>query len=125
MKSPKIKVAILDDNATSRKYLRRLLKHEPDLWVVTEAGHGTAGIKEVEAHRPDVILMDANRPFTDNLEATQTIIAKFPDTRLIILSEDSKRMLTASSCHVGACYPLCRECSPHEILAAIRGPRFN
>lgn len=120
MNSPKIRVAILDDNAKFRKSLGNLLGKEPDIYVVAEAEAGLAGIKEVEAHKPDVILMDNNQPFTDGLEATQMIVSGFPDTKVIVLSLHSSAM-TASSCQAWACYSLCENCSTKEILAEIRG----
>jgi DNA-binding NarL/FixJ family response regulator len=120
MNSPKIRVAILDDNAKFRKSLGNLLGKEPDIYVVAEAETGLAGIKAVEAHKPDVIVMDNNQPFTDGLEATEMIVSGFPDTKVIVLSLHSSAM-TASSCQAWACYSLCENCSTKEILAAIRG----
>ena len=116
----KIRVAILDDNATFRNHLVKLLGKQPDISVVTEAETGLAGINEIEAHKPDVILMDKKNPFTDGLEATEMIVSRFPDTRVIVLSMDSKSTMTASSCQTWACYPRCENCTDKEILAAIR-----
>jgi DNA-binding NarL/FixJ family response regulator len=120
MDSPKIRVAILDDDAKFRKSLGKLLGKEPDIYVVADAETGLAGIKEVEDHKPDVILMDNKQPFTDGLEATKMIVSGFPDTKVIVLSMHSKSTMTASSCQAWACYPLCENCSTKEILAAIR-----
>jgi DNA-binding NarL/FixJ family response regulator len=120
MNSPKIRGAILDDNANLRRSLGKLLGKEPDICVVAEAETGAAGIKKVEEHNPDVILMDNNKPFTDGLEATTMIVSKFQDTRVIVLSRDSGSTMTASACLSGACYPLCQDCSTEGILSAIR-----
>jgi DNA-binding NarL/FixJ family response regulator len=120
MNSPAIRVAILEDNSKFRKSLGELLGKEPDICVVAESETGLAGIKEVEEQKPDVVLMDHKQPFTDGLEATEMIVSRFPDTRVIVLSMDSKNTLTASSCQTWACYSLCENCSTKEILAAIR-----
>jgi DNA-binding NarL/FixJ family response regulator len=120
MDSPEIRVAILDDNAKSRKSLGRLIEKEPDIHVVAEAETGLAGIKEVETRKPDVILMDSQKPFTDGLEATEMVVSRYPDTRVIVLSMLSKSTIRASSCLTWACYPLCESCSIKEIIAAIR-----
>jgi two-component system response regulator DegU len=88
--------------------------------VVAEAETGLAGINEVEAHKPDVILMDKNNPFTEGLDTTSMIVSRFPDTRIIVLSLQSENSMTASKCQTFACYSLCENCSPKEILAAIR-----
>ena len=130
MNSSRIRVAILDSNPKFRKHLRKLLRKEADLDVVTEAEPGLAGVKEIEEQKPDVILLDNSNPFTEDLETTEMIVSRFPDTKVIVLSMDSKNILlplhskhtmTASSCQTWACYPLCQDCSAKDILAAIRG----
>ena len=123
MDSPQIKVAIIDDNEKFRKHLVKLLGKQPDISVVAEAETGLAGINEVEAHKPDVVLMDKNNPFTEGLDTTSTIVSMFPDTRIIVLSLQSEKSMTASTCETFACYSLCENCSPKEILAAIREGR--
>jgi len=121
MNSKKIRVAILDSNPKSRKHLVKLLGKEDDLEVVAKAETNLAGIREVEEHNPDVILMDNNNPFTDGLETTEMAVSKFQDARIIVLSTDSSgNPMEGSSCFVGACLHLCQDCSTDEILAAIR-----
>jgi DNA-binding NarL/FixJ family response regulator len=120
MDSPKIKVAVIDDNPKVRKHLVKLLGKQPDISMVAEAEIGLAGINEIEAHKPDVILMDKKNPFTDGLEATEMIVSRFPDIRVVVLSADSRNSMAASSCQTWACYPRCENCTDKEILAAIR-----
>jgi len=129
MDSPKIRVAILDSNPKSRKHLVKLLGKEDDLAVVAEADTDLAGINEVEEHKPDVILVEGKEPFTDRIEATSLVVAKFPNIRVIVLSIGQKtsmlplhsaHTMTASSCQTWACYPMCENCSTEEILATIR-----
>jgi DNA-binding NarL/FixJ family response regulator len=120
MDTQQIRVAIVDDNSRFRKQLGKLLEKEPDICVVAEAETGPAGIKEVEEHKPDVILMDKNNPFTEGLDTTSMIVSTFPDTRIIVLSLQSENSMTASKCQTFACYSMCENCSTEEILAAIR-----
>ena len=120
MDTQQIRVAIIDDNEKFRNHLVKLLGKQPDISVVAEAETGLAGINEIEAHKPDVILMDKKNPFTDGLETTNMIISKFPDTRIVVLSMDSRNSMAASLCQTWACYPRCENCTDKEILAAIR-----
>ena len=122
-----IRVAIIDDNPTSRNELEKLLEKDPDIHVVAETG--LAGIKEIEEKKPDVILLDNKKPFTDCLETTEMIVGKFENTKIIVLSMDSKNTLLplhskhtleGSLCQTGACFHLCQNCSTEDILAAIR-----
>jgi DNA-binding NarL/FixJ family response regulator len=124
-----IRVAIVDDNPKFRKQLVKLLGKQPDIILVAEAGTNPAGIRELEAHQPDVILVGGREPFTERIEATSLVVSQFPKTRVIVLSIDQKTSMlpqhsahtvTASKCQTFACYSLCENCSPDEILAAIR-----
>lgn len=120
MDTQQIRVAIIDDNEKFRNHLVKLLGKQPDISVVAEAETGLAGINEIEAHKPDVILMDKNNPFTEGLDTTSMIVSRFPDTRIIVLSLQSENSMTASKCQTFACYSMCENCSTDEILAAIR-----
>lgn len=120
MDSPMIRIAVIESNPKFRKHLVKLLGKEPDIDVVAEVEANLAGIKEVEEQKPDVILMDSKQPFTEDLEITEMIVSRFPDTRVIVLSIQSKSSMIASSCQTWACYPLCQDCTDKEILAAIR-----
>jgi len=122
-----IRVAIIADHPNYRKELVKLLDKEEDISVVADTN--LAGVKEIEKQKPDVILLNNKKPFTDCLETTETVVGKFDETRVIILSMDSKSTvlplhsklsLTASLCQAGACFFLCLDCSPKEIIAAIR-----
>ena len=121
MNSPKLRIAVLDSNPKSRKHLVKLLGNEADLDVVAESEINFVGIRDVEEKKPDVILMDGNNPFTDGLENTEMVVARFQDTRIIVLSMDRGSTMAGSSCFVGACFHVCRDCSFDEILAVIRG----
>ena len=98
MDTEQIRVAIVDDNPKFRKHLVKLLGKQPDISVVAEAETGLAGINEVEAHKPAVILMDKDNPFTEGLDTTSMIVSRFPDTRIIVLSLQSENSVTASKC---------------------------
>ncbi len=123
MDNPEIKVAILGEDPKFRKQLVRLLREEPDICIVIDAVGAAAGIRRIEEQKPDVILVDKNNPFTEGLETTSMVVSRFPDTKVIVLSMSSRNSVTASSCQTWACYSMCENCNPEEILAAIREGR--
>jgi DNA-binding NarL/FixJ family response regulator len=122
-----IRVAIVNDHLNTGKKLGKILQSEPDIQVLVETD--LSGIQKVEEQKPDVILLDSRKAFTDSVETTETIVGKFEKTRVIVLTNDStstllplrsKQSITATLCRVGACFPLCQGCSVEELLAAIR-----
>ena len=62
---------------------RVLLDVQPDLEVVGEAADGLLAVAEARRLRPDIVFMDIRMPRLDGIEATRTITAVLPGTRVI------------------------------------------
>src|SRR5512147_2335653 len=118
--SQDIRIVLVDDQSVFREALRGVLEREPDLTIVAEADNGLSGLRAVEEHKPDIVLMDISMPVMNGLEATKVISSKYPAVQVIILSMHSDETMIASSCQAGACFHLCKGCSPMEIVAAIK-----
>lgn len=80
------RVVIADDVADLRILLRVALEQTGRFDVVAEAADGARAIIEVEAHRPDLVVLDLSMPVLDGLEALPRILAAAPDTRVVVLS---------------------------------------
>lgn len=100
-----LRVLIVDDLPQVREGLRTLLKlagKRLDLAIemVGEAETGSEAIRQAQALRPDVVLMDLEMPGMDGYEATRQIKAALPATRVIILSihsgEDAQQRAQAA-----------------------------
>ncbi len=84
--SAPIRVALVDDQQLFRGGIRMLVESQPDMKFVAEASDGVEAVRLAQATKPDVILMDVRMPVMDGLEATQQIIARGLDTRILILT---------------------------------------
>ena len=67
-----IRVLIVDDDALVRAGLSMMLGGADDLDIVGEAEDGTQVIAAIDAHRPDVVLMDIRMPRMDGLAALRS-----------------------------------------------------
>ena len=115
-----LRIAIVDDHPVFRDTLHRILKREPDLFVVAVAGDGLAAIEIAGQHHPDVMLVDVRLPKMDGVEATRVIKSKHPQIRVIVLSlfmDDGTRVKALGA---GAYHYLSKGSNRNEILAAIR-----
>ena len=67
------------------------------LRVVGGASDGESAVREIEIHRPDVVLMDVQMPGIDGIEATRRIRSGVPEARVLILTmyEDDAPVFTA------------------------------
>ncbi|MQA75667.1 MAG: response regulator [Solirubrobacterales bacterium] len=115
-----IRVLVVDDHAVVREGLRTYLELQDGVAVVGEAGDGEAAIREAQALRPDVILMDLVMPRLDGAAAMRELRRLLPATRVIVLTSfaDDARLLPAI--RAGAAGYLLKDAEPREVVRAIR-----
>jgi DNA-binding NarL/FixJ family response regulator len=82
-----VRVLIADDQRPTRQALAALLTLPPrPVNVVGEAADGETAVCLVEELRPDVVIMDAQMPGLDGLEATGQIKRRWPEVRVVVLT---------------------------------------
>jgi two-component system chemotaxis response regulator CheB len=82
----RLRVLVVEDSLTVRRFLRDALQADPDIDVVAEAGDGKQAIHLCETLRPDVVTMDMMLPVMTGLGATEYIMAHCPTPILIVSS---------------------------------------
>ena len=82
----KISVLIVDDSTAVRHGLVSILRAYPDIEPVGEATNGLDAIDKVDLLEPTVVLMDAQMPEMDGMEATRLIKERFPNIKVLFLS---------------------------------------
>jgi DNA-binding NarL/FixJ family response regulator len=116
----KISVLLVDDHSLVRRGFRRILEDEPDITVAGEAGDGLQAIKLVEELRPKVIVMDCAMPGMNGLEATRQILAKHPQSLVLMLSMHPEETLVRQALEAGARGYVLKNAVDLELGAAIR-----
>jgi CheY-like chemotaxis protein len=81
-----LRILIVDDRLRARQSLKAVVTTWLHIDDVQEAETGAQAVARVEEWLPDVILMDARMPGMDGIEATRLIKARWPNTRVIVLS---------------------------------------
>ena len=81
-----ISVFLADDHALLRDGLRALLEMHADITVVGTASDGREAVREVLRLKPQVVLMDIAMPDLNGIDATQKIVERCPDSRVVVLS---------------------------------------
>ncbi len=120
MKSPRIRVLLVDDHFMVRLGLVSAISRERDMEVVGEASTGAQALKMDQAMTPDVILMDGRLPDIHGVEVTRRIIAARPDARVLIVSIDETAEDVHRGMEAGAMGYLPKASERGEILRAIR-----
>ena len=81
-----ITILLVDDHAIVREGVRAYLDAHAEFTVVGEADSGSAALKLVEEHIPDVILMDLVMPGMDGVEATRQVKTISPRSQVVVLT---------------------------------------
>jgi DNA-binding NarL/FixJ family response regulator len=115
-----IRVAVADDQALVRSGFVVLLRSDPGIEVVGEAANGSEAVDLVHLEQPDVVLMDIRMPEMDGLEATREIVARNPETRVLILPTFDLDEYVYSALRAGASGFLLKDTLPDDLLAAVR-----
>jgi len=115
-----IRVLLVDDDPLLRAGLRLMLRTDPEIEVVGEAGDGRAAIDAAATLRPDVILMDVRMPGTDGVTATSRIAGAPGAPRVIVLTTFDADDLVRKAISAGAVGYLVKDTPPTEIVNAIR-----
>ena len=118
--SNEIRVLIVDDQKMIREGLKALIKGEQDIKIIGIAENGEHAIKQAEALKPDIVLMDMEMPGMDGMEATKIICQKFPDIKVLVLSTFDTQEYVARSLSSGAMGYLLKGTPAKELTDAIR-----
>src|SRR3954451_23358215 len=120
-----LRVVIVDDDALTRRMVRDALQ-DAGVVVIAEAGGGREAIELCLYYKPDVVLMDLVMPDVDGLAATRRIVARLPDTKVVMLTSAQDLEVGLIALRMGACGYLTKSeehlaCLPDALAAAHRG----
>jgi DNA-binding NarL/FixJ family response regulator len=115
-----IRILLVDDQSLLRMGFRLILEAEPDIEVVGEAADGASGVSMTAALHPDVVLMDVRMPGMDGIQATGSIIAAGPASKVLILTTFDLDQYVFAGLKAGASGFMLKDAPPAELLTAIR-----
>ena len=114
-----VRTLLVDDDALVRAGLRMILSSSDDVEVVGEAADGADAVAAVQAHRPDVVLMDIRMPVMDGIAATEALRRLPRPPHVIVLTTFQADEHVMSALRAGADGFLLKDTAPNEILNAI------
>ena len=114
-----INVFVADDHAIVREGLVSLLGARSEIRVVGSAADGRDTVRQVEALKPDVVVMDIGMPEMNGIDAAREIRDRVPSARVVILSMYSSVEYVFHALEAGASYVL-KDSAANEIVDAVR-----
>jgi DNA-binding NarL/FixJ family response regulator len=116
----KLHLVLADDHVVVREGLKALINGQTDMEVIAEASDGRAALQQVQAHQPDVVIMDVSMPELNGEQATEQLRREYPVVKVLALSihEDTgyiRRLIEA-----GAAGYVLKRSAAETLIAAIR-----
>ena len=96
-----MKVLIVDDNEQARRMIKHYLREFSDEF--RECVDGANALEAYAEFLPDWVLMDWEMKQIKGLAATQNIISRFPDAKIIIVTNYDETDLRDEARKAGAC----------------------
>jgi DNA-binding NarL/FixJ family response regulator len=118
--SEPVRVLVVDDQELFRRGLTMLLRSEPGIEVVGEAGDGVEGTTLAESVAPDVVLLDVRMPRRSGIEACLAIKQSVPSAKIIMLTVSDEEADLYEAVKSGASGYLLKDSSIEEVAQAVR-----
>lgn len=94
-------ILIVDDNSTVRRLIRQALSETAR--SVVECADGADAIEVYAKCLPDLVLMDIRMHRVDGLTATRLLTKRFPQAKVLMLTDYDEDDLRAAAKEAGAC----------------------
>ncbi|MGY0060766.1 response regulator [Streptomyces sp. LZ34] len=120
MTCERVRVVVVDDHTVMRAGVVALLAGEDGIEIVGEAGDGRAALELVARYDPDVALIDLRMPVLDGVGATAEIVARYPRTRVLILTTYDTDQDIERGVEAGAIGYLLKDTTREQLADAIR-----
>ncbi len=115
-----IKVLVVDDHEMFSEALGVMLRREPDLALLGDAGDAEEAVRICLEEHPDVVLMDLDLPDMDGVEATRRIREASQVTKVVVLTALESPSLVAATLAAGACGYVPKTMAAEKLLDGIR-----
>ena len=114
------KVLIVEDHASFRESLVRVLQSKFEDILISEAEDGSSVLSKVEADEPDLILMDVGLPGVNGITLTRKIKKNRSHIRVAVLTNYDSAEYKEAAYQAGADYFLSKSTTgPGDIAAVV------
>ena len=116
----RLRILLAEDQTMLRHSLKALVANEPDLEVVGEAADGEEAVRQAQALRPDILVMDVSMPRMDGVQATLALKRTCPEVKVLALSVHETRSYIRRVLQAGASGYVVKRSAAEELIQAVR-----
>ncbi|WP_299395578.1 sigma-54 dependent transcriptional regulator [uncultured Gelidibacter sp.] len=96
------KILVIEDEASIRRVLVKILSEENDSYQVEEAEDGLAGIEKIKNEDYDLVLCDIKMPKMDGVEVLEAVKKIKPETTIVMISGHGDLDTAVNTMRLGA-----------------------
>src|SRR5262245_22287005 len=115
------RVLVVDDSATMRSIVRRLLTGTRFPLEIVEAPEGIDALKQIANDKFDFVFLDYNMPGLNGLETLSEIKRQYPRVHVVIMTSHQDEDVARRARAAGAAAFLKNPCFPADIEAVLHG----
>lgn len=115
-----LRVLLADSQPVVRDGLRALLSSVDAISVVAEATTSGEVLREVQLHRPDVVVLDLELPGPDRIAVCHEVARSVPNTRILVFTRFADGVSVTAAMRAGVRGYLLKRASGSDVLRAIR-----
>lgn len=120
MTTNKKSIVLAEDQTLVRQGLKALLEGEADMVVVSEAKDGLDAIRQVNRHRPDLLLLDLAMPRMNGIAALKEVRKQHPELKIVILTFHTEDEYILATFQAGANGYCLKSDSHTQLMTALR-----
>ena len=118
--SASIRLILADDHPIVRHGLRQIIEADDALAIVAEVGDGKAALAAVQAHAPDVAVLDIDMPVLDGFAVVRALSTLPSRPEIVFLTMHSEQELFEAALELGIKGYVLKESAVTDIVAAIQ-----
>jgi DNA-binding NarL/FixJ family response regulator len=116
----RLRVLLADDHGVVREGLAALIRSEPDFEVIGEAADGEEALRQIEALRPDVTVVDIAMPRMTGIEVARAVRDAGLRTAVALLSMHSEPSFVRAGLDAGASAYVLKSARGCDLVDAVR-----
>jgi two-component system, NarL family, response regulator NreC len=115
-----MRILLADDNQFIRRGVAGILAQQEDCELCGEASNSREAIEKTSELHPDLVLLDVSMPGGNGLETTRVLRQRFPQTKILIITQHDPRQMLPRALELGASGCVDKARLALDLLPAIR-----
>ncbi|HET6930895.1 MAG TPA: response regulator transcription factor [Candidatus Acidoferrum sp.] len=113
------RIVLADDHVLVRQGLKSLIERE-HFQVLAEASDGQDAVRLIEAHHPDIAILDISMPILNGIDAARGLSRSAPKTKVILLTQHEEEQYIHEALEAGVKGYVLKNQVANDLIQAIR-----